>query len=185
MKSIRVLKAAGLVLAAVVLGLMSAQASYALWNTAATTDAGSIQAAGFDVRMDNGTGRPVLMTQADGTRGTVPLNAGTVNAGSSAYTAVVLSNDSNAGGEFTIRASVTGAAQTPAGDLWRVAHRAVPGNDPASCNAALFAATAAQTVDIPKGASGTICFEVSLAASANIQGQASTISIPLSAAQVG
>lgn len=184
MKSLRVLKAAGLVLAALVLGLMTAQGSYALWNAGTQANAGTIQAASFDVVMDNGTG-PVLMTQADGSKGTVALNVGTVNAGSSAYTRVVLTNNSNAGGSFTINASAGAAQISSFPELWTVQHRAVSGTDPGACNAALFNASQPQTVDIPKGASGMICFQVTLAGSANIQGQASTITVPLSAAQVG
>lgn len=49
MKSLRALKAAGLILAAVVLGLMTVQGSYALWNAAVPSNAGIIQAADFQV----------------------------------------------------------------------------------------------------------------------------------------
>ncbi|WP_312180573.1 hypothetical protein [Arthrobacter sp.] len=186
MKSLRALKAAGLIFAAMALGLMTAQGSYAVWNAGATAAAGTVQAAGFDVEMDNGSGAAVLMTQNDGSQGTVALNVGTVNAGASSFTAVKLTNNSDAGGDFTIRASVAGSPQFSApGNLWTIQHRAAPGGNPASCNAALFAGTQDQTVDIPKGSSGIICFQVSLAASANIQGQVTTISVPLSAAQVG
>ncbi|MBD7996057.1 hypothetical protein H9639_12180 [Arthrobacter sp. Sa2CUA1] len=183
MKSLRALKAAGLIFAAVVLGLMTVQGSYALWNAGAAANAGTIQAASFDVKMDNGTGT-VLMTQANGQPATLGLKTGPVNAGDSAYTGVVLTNDSNAGGPFTVRASAD-AAQTSSPALWSVEHRAVAGADLGACNAALFTSSQAQTTDIPKGGSGVICFKVSLTASANIQGQASTINIPLSVAQVG
>ncbi|MBO0908173.1 hypothetical protein [Arthrobacter sunyaminii] len=49
MKSLRALKATGLILAAVVLGLMTVQGSYALWNAAVPSNAGTIQAADFKV----------------------------------------------------------------------------------------------------------------------------------------
>lgn len=184
MNCLRVLKAAGLVLAALVLGLMTAQASYALWNAGTTVEAGTIQAASFDVVMDNGTG-PVLMTQADGSQGTLALNVGTVNAGSASYTGVLLTNNSDAGGSFTINASAGAAQVSSFPELWTIQHRAVAGTDLGACNAALFTGSQAQTVDIPKGGSGIICFQVTLAESANIQGQVSTITVPLSAAQVG
>ena len=186
MKSLRALKAAGLIFAAVALGLMTAQGSYAVWNAGTTAAAGTVQSASFDVEMDNGSGAPVLMTQADGSQGTVALNVGTVNAGASAYTGVKITNKSNAGGQFTIRTSVAGAPQfSAAGNLWTIQHRAVSGTNPAACNAELFAGSQAQTVDLPKGTSGIICFQVSLAATANIQGQVTAISVPLTAAQVG
>ena len=184
MKSLRALKAAGLILAAVALGLMTVQGSYALWNAAAAANAGTIQAASFDVEMFNGTGQ-VLMTQANGSQGIIGLDVGTVNAGASAYTGVRLTNTSNAGGTFTIQASAGAADISPSPDLWSIDHRAVAGTDLGACNAALFTSSQFQTTDIPKGSSGVICFKVSLAESANIQGQASTIKIPLSVAQVG
>ena len=137
MKSLRVLKAAGLVLAALVLGLMTAQTSYALWNAGTGADAGTIQSASFDVVMDNGTG-PVLMTQADGSQGTLSLNVGTINAGSATYTDVRLTNNSDAGGSFTISVSAGAAQVSSFPELWTIQHRAVSGTDPGACNAALF-----------------------------------------------
>ncbi|UWX97993.1 hypothetical protein N2K95_04800 [Arthrobacter zhaoxinii] len=53
MNSLRSLKAAGLILAAVVLGLMTVQGSYALWNTIAPSNAGTIQAADFRIDVNN------------------------------------------------------------------------------------------------------------------------------------
>ncbi|WAP51141.1 hypothetical protein OL239_14825 [Arthrobacter sp. ATA002] len=57
MKNLRVLKAAGLIVAAVVLGLMTVQGSYALWNAVVPSNAATIQAADFRVKVG-----PTLMT---------------------------------------------------------------------------------------------------------------------------
>lgn len=181
MKSTRVLKAAGLVLAAVVLGLLTVQGSYALWNKAVSANAGTIQAASFDVEMKSSAGTS-LMTLDSGAKGTVPLNAGTVNAGASAFTGVQLANKSNAGGQFTIRAS----AGTPiTSGPWRVEHRIVPGTDPAACTAAAYKASTADTADIPKGGAGVFCFQISLAETASIQGQQVALTVPLEVVQIG
>lgn len=181
MKSIRVLKAAGLVLAAVVLGLLTVQGSYALWNKAVSVNAGTIQAASFDVEMTSANGSS-LMTRANGSKGTVPLNAGTVNAGASSYTGVKLTNMSNASGEFTLRAS----AGTPiTSGLWSVEHRVVPGTEPAACSAAAYKAATARTSDIPKGEAGVFCFQITLAETARIQGEQVALTVPLEVVQIG
>ena len=184
MKSLRALKAAGLILAAVALGLMTVQGSYALWNSAVSTNAGTIQAASFKVEMNNGKG-PVWMTQDNGSQGVVELNVGTVNAGASVYTGVRLTNKSDAGGTFTLRASAGPAEISPSSALWSVEHRAVSGTDLGACKAALFTSSQVQTTDIAKDGSGVICFKVSLAETAKIEGQPFTIKIPLSVAQAG
>ncbi|MBO0896466.1 hypothetical protein [Arthrobacter sunyaminii] len=87
MKSLRALKAAGLILAAVVLGLMTVQGSYALWNAAAPSNAGTIQAADFQVTFDG-----VARTAGQD----VPLPAVTLSATkSSTVTAVRVAGTAN------------------------------------------------------------------------------------------
>ena len=73
-KSLRALKAAGLILAAVVLGLMTVQGSYALWNSAVTANAGTIQAADFSILVDRTdmTTTPINFAAGQLTRGGKP-----------------------------------------------------------------------------------------------------------------
>lgn len=183
------LKASGLVLCAVLLGLLTVQGTYALWSAAAPAAGGSLQAASLNVQMDGGTG-VVMMRQPDGTQGTVALATaplGAVNAGQSVYAGIRLTNQTDAGGTFTLAASagqpVIGGSLAP---LLTVEHRAAAGSDLAACsNPALFTGPAAQVLELPKSASGILCFRVTLSAAANAEGQTSTISIPLTVEQKG
>ena len=176
-------------LCAVLLGLMTVQGTYALWSAAAPATAGSLQAASFNVEMDGGTG-VVMMRQPDGSQGSVGLATaplGPVNAGQSVYAGVKLTNLTDAGGTFTLAAAagqpVVGGSLAP---LLAVEQRAVSGADLAACsNPALFTGTAARTLELPKSASGVLCFRVTLSAEANAEGQTSTISIPLTVEQKG
>ncbi len=74
MTSTRALKAAGLVLIAVVLGLLTVQGSYALWNKTVNAGAGTIQSADFRISLtDTNTNNFTNMTLADGTAATLSL----------------------------------------------------------------------------------------------------------------
>ncbi|MFZ3454183.1 hypothetical protein [Arthrobacter sp. 7Tela_A1] len=181
------LKATGLVSGAVLLGLLTVQGTYALWDAAVQATTGNIQAATFNVEMDGGNGS-VMMAQPDGSAGTVSLATtalGAVDAGASVYAGVRLTNHTDAGGEFTLRAAAGQADTGSLGSLLTVHQRAVPGADLNACyNPALYTGTAAGSLDIPKHGSGVLCFEVSLAATAGAEGQVSTISIPLTVEQI-
>ncbi|MFC7861105.1 hypothetical protein [Arthrobacter koreensis] len=183
------LKGTGLVLCAVLLGLMTVQGTYALWSASAPSAGGSLQAASFNVEMDGGAG-VVMMEQPDGSQGTVGLATaplGPVNAGESVYAGVKLTNLTDAGGTFTLAATagqpVVGGSLAP---LLDIDQRAVGGADLAACsNPALFTGPAAPALELPKGTSGVLCFRVTLSAAANAEGQTSTISIPLTVEQKG
>ncbi|MCQ2001786.1 hypothetical protein [Arthrobacter zhaoxinii] len=79
------LKAAGLILAAVVLGLMTVQGSYALWNTTAPSNAGTIQAADFNILVN---GSPM-------TPGPLAVNMGDVAKGQARYQSITVENAVN------------------------------------------------------------------------------------------
>lgn len=181
------LKATGLVSGAVLLGLLTVQGTYALWNAAVQATSGSVQAASFNVEMDGGSGS-VMMAQPDGSQGTVALattNFGIVDAGTSVYAGVRLTNHTDAGGQFTLRASAGTVDTGSLGGSLAVQQRAVAGADLSACNnPALYAGTAAGPVEIPKHGSGVLCFQASLAATASAEGQVSTISIPLTVEQL-
>ncbi len=192
MKSTRALKATGLVLIAVVLGLLTVQGSYALWNKAASAAAGTIQAADFRISLtDTITSAVTDMTLADGTAATLSLSttpAGVVIPGQSTYAGVELGNKTNAGGAFTIRASTAaplidnnaGSTLAPYLKFKVVAARSL-----SQCSqAALFEAAASPgtaAIDIPKADTGVFCFQITLAASmpSSLSGQSATIAIPI------
>ena len=198
MKSTRTLKATGLVLIAVVLGLLTVQGSYALWNKAISSNPGTIQAADFRISLtDTSTSNVINMTTPQGTAATLQLSAtslGVVYPNQSTYAGVQVGNVTNASGEFTIQA-VTG---TPI----------ITNNNaaaPLSPHLSIKVATAATlqdcsqaalytppgvlgtaTKDIAKGLNGVFCFQVTMAANmpASVNGQAASISIPITVNQL-
>ena len=191
MKSTRPLKATGLVLIAVVLGLLTVQGSFALWNKAASAGAGTIQAADFRISLtDTITSDVTNMTLDDGTAATLSLStmpAGVVIPGQSTYAGVQLRNETNAGGTFTVRAStavpvVDNSAGSPLAPY--LALKVVVASSLSQCNsAALYAADnlATANIDIPKDGAGVFCFQVTLAANmpASLNGQSATVAVPI------
>ncbi|WP_434618331.1 SipW-dependent-type signal peptide-containing protein [Arthrobacter sp. A5] len=195
----RALKAAGLVLAAVVLGLLTVQGTYALWNAAVNSNAGTVQAADFRVSLnDTQTNTTMDMTLANGTPdgrpATIALSTtpiGVVIPGQSVYAGVQLGNVTNAGGDFTIKASAGAPGKTDtagSGVAALLSVKAVAASTLAQCqSAALYAnAPATASVSIAKNASAVLCFQVTLAVNApgSLQGKSASISIPLTVDQL-
>lgn len=197
MQSTRVLKATGLVLVAVVLGLLTVQGSYALWNKATTSSAGTVQAANFRISLtDTKTNQVTDMTLPDGTSATFALSTtpvGTLTPGQSTYAGVQLTNLTDAGGDFTVRAStgvpVVGANGSSALAPYLVL-KAVAATDLAQCSQAaiynLAPGSGTATTDIAKANAGVFCFQLSLSATmpASLSGQAAKIAIPIIATQL-
>ncbi|WP_104091138.1 hypothetical protein [Arthrobacter sp. GMC3] len=192
MQSTRALKATGLVLVAVLLGLLTVQGSYALWNKSASTNAGTVQAAEFRVSLtDTITNQATDMTLDDGTAASFSLSttpSGVVVPGQSSYAGVQLGNATNAGGEFTIRAStgapvVGGNTGSPLAPYLSV--KVVAASSLSQCSQAALYATAPSngtgTLDIAKAATGVLCFQISLAATmpASLTGQSTRIAVPI------
>lgn len=195
MRTPRALKAAGLVLAAVVLALLTVQGTYALWNAALNSNAGTVQAADFRVSLTDGpTSTSMDMTLADGTAATIALSTtpiGVVVPGQSVYTGVQLGNVTNAGGDFTIKAGagvpvITDTSGSGVASLLSV--KAVGVDTLAQCtSAALYSgAQTTASVSIAKNASKVLCFQVTLAAIApgSLQGKSASISLPLAVEQL-
>ena len=101
-KSLRAVKAAGLILAAVVLGLMAVQGTYALWNAAVPSKAGSVQSANFSILVNN----------AEMTSTPVALNIGELTRGSAAYTSLTVTNNVNATSALRVQPSLAGLIPT-------------------------------------------------------------------------
>ena len=192
----RSIKTAGMMLAAVLLGLMAVQGSYALWAEAATGTPGTVQSAAFTVNLSSTpSGRTVPMT-IDGQPATLALT--TTDAplqdlarGGSVYTSLAIANASDAGGDFDISITATEASLVNldggalAGYLGISATRAA---SPAACTTAIGyqnLSSGFTTSVIAKGGSTVMCFKVTLdaAAPASIEGNSVAITIPLQARQ--
>ncbi|MCY0905694.1 SipW-dependent-type signal peptide-containing protein [Arthrobacter sp. H14-L1] len=190
----RALKAAGLVLAAVVLGLLTVQGTYALWNSAVNSNAGTVQAADFRVSLTDGPTNTTTDMTVNGLPATVALSTtpiGVVIPGQSVYAGVQLGNVTNAGGDFKIRATagtpgITDSSGSGFASVLSV--KAVAADTLAQCqSAALYAgAKNMASVDIAKNMTGVLCFQVTLDASApgRLQGKSAGISIPLTVDQL-
>jgi hypothetical protein len=193
MRNRQALKAAALLAAAVVLGMLTVQGSYALWNATAPLGAGTIHAADFRVSLGSGDTN-VDMTMEDGTPATLALEtapAGKLLPGSAVRAGVKLTNLTDAGGEFTIRAHITSAPTISSATLAEYLNIAATGaGSLEECeNPALFTAAATGTlpsIDLAKGESGVICLQATLSQHTppSLHDTTTTISIPLAAEQI-
>ncbi|ALE91536.1 hypothetical protein AOC05_02905 [Arthrobacter alpinus] len=192
MKSTRALKATGLVLIAVVLGLLTVQGSYALWNKSTTANAGTVQAADFRISLTDAISGEVTenMTRDDGTPVLLSLKTmatGVLIPGQKTYAGVQLGNRTNAGGDFTVRATTaTPVIVSPGSELAsQLSIKVVNATSLSQCTQpAIYTAApvaGAATQDIAKAATGVFCFEVSLAATmpANLSGKTAKVDVPI------
>ena len=181
MKSLRALKAAGLILAAVVLGLMTVQGSYALWNAAVPSNAGTIQAADFSIKVN---GQDMA--------GALPgLEIGELKRGNTAYTAIDVMNNVNvtATSPLVVKLNLTGLAPSDNFGGHLVVKTFVPdaGVKCASVAAASYsAAPASISRTVALKTTQSICVAVELKSTVSVTRLGNPINIPinLTAAQV-
>jgi hypothetical protein len=195
MRTKRRLQGAALTAVAVVLGLFTVQGTYALWSAAASASPGTITSASFDTALTAvNTGQTTTMTLADGSAATLTLSpAGTLGPGTSVYGGVVVTNNTNAGGQFNtaITAGQPTIANVSGGTLaGYVTVNAKTAASSAECSTATgFASISTAGLVSPtvaKGGSTVFCFQVSLSTSApsTVKGQAVNISLQLTARQL-
>lgn len=195
MRTKRRLQAAALTAVAVVLGLFTVQGTYALWSAAASASPGTITSASFDTALTAvNTGQTTTMTLADGSAATLTLSpAGTLGPGTSVYGGVMVTNNTNAGGQFNtaITAGQPTIANVSGGTLASyVSVNAKTAASSAECSTATgFASISTAGLVSPtvaKGGSTVFCFQVSLSTSApsTVKGQAVNISLQLTARQL-
>ncbi|MCC3272981.1 hypothetical protein MUK71_05235 [Arthrobacter zhangbolii] len=179
MKSLRALKAAGLVLAAVVLGLMTVQGSYALWNASAPQNAGTVQTADFNVTVNEAS-----MAQTP----SLALNLEGLTRGTAVYTSLRVTNAVNVspGSPLVLQPAVSAPvpSSTLNGNL-TVTTAVVQGNSACTAGLAYRTGTPALPVLATK-ATQTICFKVALHQNtpANLLGKPVSIPVNLSVAQL-
>ncbi|MCC3292062.1 MULTISPECIES: hypothetical protein [unclassified Arthrobacter] len=179
MKSSRVLKAAGLILAAVVLGLMTVQGSYALWNAAAQQNAGTVQAADFNILVNEAN-----MAQTP----TLSLDVAGLHRGVPKFTAVRVTNNTNVTAQSPLVLQPAVSLPVPGsllnGNL--TLHTAVvQGSAICTANLAYQAGTPVLPV-LATGTTQTICFKVEVKQNTPANQLGTPISIPvnLSVAQL-
>lgn len=174
MKSLRVLKAAGLILTAVVLGLMTVQGTYALWNKVVPSNAGTLQAADFNVLV-NGTPMPAAqITQLEiGQLGRGPANA--------KYTKIEIANKVNVTPDSPLVLQASVAGLTPVdnfGGKLTVRTARVAGT--ADCKTVAYPVAAPSgPIIVTKDAPQTLCFKVELAADTAAAHMGKPITIPV------
>jgi hypothetical protein len=187
------LRAAALVAAAVLLGLLTVEGSYALWSAAASAAPGAVTSASFDVTLAGPSTPSTNMTLATGQPATVSVNpSDALTPGNAVYSSVSMTNNSDAGGQFSISVATGAAAKSNVapGDLAQyltVSARFAASS--AACGTTAYtniAAAGLAPIAVPKGTSTTLCFETKLAsnAPATVKGQSVTITIPLTATQL-
>lgn len=189
------LRAGALIAAAVILGLLAVQGTYALWNAGTSVAPGTVSSASFDVSLTaSPSGQATNMSLPGGTSATINLGSATTLApGTPVYATIVAGNNSNAGGTFSTSITVGHATVTNVG-LGSLAEyvtvSAKFASAVADCNAATgyTALTAAglTSAAVPKATSTVLCFQVSLSSSTPIglKGNAVNISLPLTARQL-
>lgn len=173
MKSLRVLKAAGLILTAVVLGLMTVQGSYALWNAAAPSNAGTIQAADFSIKVNG----------QDMSAPVVPLTLGELTPGKTAYTAIDVKNNVNVTRDspLVLKLNLTGLAPVDNFGGFLVVKTAVPAAGTTCAAVAPASYTAAPAViasTLALGATQSVCIAVELSAATPAAHLGKAIQIP-------
>ena len=191
----RMLRAGALIAAAVVLGLLTVQGTYALWNAGTSTAPGTVSSASFDVSLTaSPSGQATNMSLPGGTSATISLGSvSSLAPGTPVYASLVVGNNSNAGGTFSTSITAGQATVTNTGLGSLAQYVTVSGKFAtavADCNTANGYAplTAAGLISaaVTKSASTVLCFQVSLSSSTSflLKGQAVNISLPLTARQL-
>lgn len=186
------LKACLVVAAAAALGLLAAQGTFALWNSIAPIEPGVVRAADFTVTLSDSSTRSVDMTGAVEIpfplTDAVPL-AG-LYPGKAVYTAVKLSNGTNATSSFDVQVAISEAPTVTSEWFPYLQVRSQTAASFAACPATSAGYTAvapgSPVALIPKGASSVLCFELQLAANApaSLQGAYGAATLRLSTAQL-
>ena len=175
----RMLKLAGLVLAATMLGLLTVQGSLALWNTTERSAAQGLTTAEFAVSVKSGEGTTQYLTEGD----SVVKLAGQNNLlpGETRTTAIRLGNATEAG-SGTFRTRVTVGTPVASGALKNHLTLSIAKASGGDCSRT----TQDSTADLAQEQSALFCLRTTLSATApaSLSGSKGTVSVPLSSAQL-
>ncbi|KRE50517.1 hypothetical protein ASG92_09640 [Arthrobacter sp. Soil736] len=195
----RSLRAAALIAAAVLMGLLTVQGSYALWASNASATPGSVSSATFNVSLTGmPSGQVTNMTLADGQAASLALTTQSVALaalapGAAVHSSVSARNNSDAGGQFSISVTAGAPAVSNVGGGSLAQYLTVSAKNVATaaeCNTttgyAQLTTAGLTTAAVPKAGTTVVCFEVKLSSTApsTLKGQAVNISIPLTASQL-
>lgn len=195
----RSLRAAALIAAAVLMGILTVQGTYALWAANASAAPGSVSSASFNVSLTGmPSGQSTNMTLANGQAASLAVTTQSaplaeLTPGTAVHSSVSATNNSDAGGQFSIsvKAGAPTVTNVGAGSLAQyLSVSAKKVATPAECSTttgyAQLTSAGLITAAVPKGGTAVVCFEVRLAANASstVKGQAVSISIPLTASQL-
>lgn len=191
----RTLRAGLLIAAAVILGLLTVQGTYALWNASTSVNPGTVSAASFDVGLTaSPSGQVTTMTLPGGTApATINLAPSTTLApGTSTYASLAASNNTNAGGAFSTAFTVTKTSLVPEGagtlsQYIKISGKfAPPGQACGFTGYTEIAATGLTSAAVQKGAGTVLCLQVTLDSTTPpaMKGKAVNISLTLTARQL-
>lgn len=169
------LQFSGVLLLAVLAGLLGVQGTWALWSAQVPVNAGMVQAADFRVEL-NGT--PMV---TNGVEANVALTNPTQRLSPTApvYAEVTIANVTNASAPFTIEATLGTGNVSSAG---LIVESAAAGS--ASCAAVSYTATS--SAQIGKAGSTKFCVRISIpaGAGAELENTTAIVTIPVNAAQI-
>lgn len=191
----RTLQAAGLIAAAVILGLLTVQGTYALWSATAVAAPGTVSSASFTVNLTaTPSGQATTMTLPDGKPANLALTpAAALLPGTSVYGGVVVTNSTDAGGTFNTVATVGQPAMANLSGGTLSQYLSVSGKaatSAAECGTASgyapLGGSGLASPAVPKSGSTVLCFQVNLSPSApsTVKGQAVAITLPLTVRQL-
>lgn len=169
---------------AVVAGLAGVGGTWALWNAAAPSGTGAVQAADFRVTLN---GSPMTV---NGSSATVALQDPTtpLTPKSPVYAKVTVSNATDAGGAFTIRATMgqpVVSTATVSGLATAMVIRTAAAPTSGDCAAAGYTSAPAEAT-IAKEGSAAFCVQVSLPQNApdTLVNSSATVTVPVTATQI-
>ncbi|EMR00405.1 hypothetical protein [Paeniglutamicibacter gangotriensis] len=175
----RMLKVTGLVLAAVVLGLLSVQGSLALWNTTANSKAQNMSTADFSVSVKSDSGPTAYL--AEGTTAVDLASQNPLKPGESNTLAIRVGNATNAS-SGTFRTRLAPGTPVVGGALKNHLTLSLTKAQGSDCSKTV----SVTSIDLAQDESALFCLQTTLApaAPATLSGAKGTISLPLSATQL-
>lgn len=163
---------------AVVAGLLGVGGTWALWNASVESNPGAVQAANFDIKVDQSI-------PANGANVSIALeeSAAVLTPHSSVYAVVTVANESNASSPFAVRATFGNPSATPA-SLGEHLTLQVAAQSAATCAKSAFPGQ--QLAPIQNDKPATYCLKIGLSPSVppSAMGKNTTIQIPLTVSQM-
>lgn len=181
----RSLQATALIAAAVLLGLLTVQGTYALWNATATTSPGTVTAAAFDVRMTSTVNSQAFtnMTLPNDKPANLSITTTTLARGQSVFGGVVVTNLVDGTNAFNTKITATkgtiansALAQNLIIDA-KMGSLATDCSTPAGYNT--LGTTSLTAANVAQNASAVFCLKITLNADPPQEVKGQTVNVPL------